>query len=207
MRLWVKLCGLRTEEEVQAALEAAADAVGFVLTASPRRVDLAQAARLASLVPEGTATVAVYHRPDPALIAETRRILDPHLYQAEPVALGPVPADQRLPVVVDGPELAERGASALASSAGMVLVDSAARGGTGRAPNWSRIADVPWKDGMVLAGGLDPANVAEAVIRVRPFGVDVSSGIERSPGEKDPLLMSRFVRAARDAPRRGEVLP
>jgi len=87
----------------------------------------------------------------------------------------------------------------------MVLVDSAARGGTGRASNWDRLAMLESANRLVLAGGLDARNVAEAVARIGPLGVDVSSGIETRPGEKDPDLMLEFVRAARGtAELRGE---
>jgi phosphoribosylanthranilate isomerase len=88
----------------------------------------------------------------------------------------------------------------------MVLVDSAAHGGTGHAPSWERVAAVDFRGRLILAGGLDADNVAEAVGLVRPFGVDVSSGIESAPGVKDPVRMRAFVEAARGAaspPRRG----
>ena len=79
----------------------------------------------------------------------------------------------------------------------MVLVDSAARGGTGLTPRWERLARLDGPGRLILAGGLDPDNVGEAVSLVRPFGVDVSSGIEKSPGVKDPKRMRAFVEAAR----------
>jgi phosphoribosylanthranilate isomerase len=207
MSLFVKLCGIRTESDVAGAIKAGANAVGFVLSASPRRVDISEAARLADLVSHEMLTVAVFHRPGPRLLAETGEVLDPDLYQAEPHTLVGVPADRMLPVVVDGPGLGDRVGEALERSArGMVLVDRAARGGTGRGPDWDRVAALESRDRVILAGGLTPDNVAEAVHRVRPLGVDVSSGIERAPGEKDPGLMIGIVAAARAAMERGEAV-
>ena len=111
-----------------------------------------------------------------------------------------ISADQLLPVVVDGESL-DRDYALAAGSAGreMVLVDSAARGGTGMAPRWERLARLDGPGRLILAGGLDPDNVSDAVSLVRPFGVDVSSGIEKSPGEKDPKRMRAFVEAARSS--------
>jgi phosphoribosylanthranilate isomerase len=79
------------------------------------------------------------------------------------------------------------------------LVDSAARGGTGRPVDWGRLAQVGTSAKMILAGGLNQENVAELVASVKPFGVDVSSGIEKALGEKDPERMRSFVTAARAA--------
>jgi phosphoribosylanthranilate isomerase len=81
----------------------------------------------------------------------------------------------------------------------MVLVDSAARGGTGHPPSWERLASVGFPGRLILAGGLGPANVADAIGLVRPFGIDVSSGIESTPGVKDPVKMRAFVETARGA--------
>lgn len=207
MSLFVKLCGIRTGSDVAAAIEAGADAVGFVLTPSPRRVDISEAARLAALVRHEMVTVAVFHRPGPRLLAETRAVLDPDLYQAEAHTLVGVPAERMLPVVADGPGLGNRiGEELERAERGMVLVDRAARGGTGLGPDLDRVAALESRDRVILAGGLTPDNVADAVHRVRPLGVDVSSGIERAPGEKDPGLMIGFVAAARAALETGEAV-
>jgi phosphoribosylanthranilate isomerase len=103
-------------------------------------------------------------------------------------------------VVVDGKSLeSELARAARLTTRDMVLVDSAARGGTGHRPSWERVAAVDFTGRLILAGGLDVDNVAEAVGLVRPFGVDVSSGVESAPGIKDPARMSAFVEAARGA--------
>lgn len=198
MSLLVKLCGIRTEADLAAAVEAGAGAVGFVLTPSPRMVTVAEAAALAACLPRHVLAVAVFHDPDRALLVETERRLAPDLFQAEPSALEGVDPDRVLPVVVDRPGVGRALAGVLERHA-RALVDSAARGGTGRTPDWGRIATLAGRERVVLAGGLTPDNVAEAVRLVGPLGVDVSTGIEHRPGEKDPGLMRRFVAAAREA--------
>jgi len=196
--LFVKLCGIRTPTELEVAIDAGADAVGFVLTSSPRQISLAQAASLMSLLPQSVLGVAVFHDPSPELLARTRTEVGPDLFQGEVGKLAGLPSDRLLPVVVDGPGLEGSLDRALdTTGSGMVLVDSAAKGGTGRASDWERLAALRSSSHVVLAGGLDPGNVGIAVSTVSPFGVDVSSGIEKALGEKDPDLIRAFVAAAR----------
>ncbi|HEU4916961.1 MAG TPA: phosphoribosylanthranilate isomerase [Acidimicrobiia bacterium] len=203
MTLFVKLCGIVDERHLEVAVEAGADAIGFVLTPSPRQVSLKRAARLRALLPDSVLGVAVFHDPSPALLRQALEVVGPDLLQSERSTLVGMPADRVLPVVVDGAGLE----SDLAGVAGhttreMVLVDSAARGGTGRPAGWKRLATLDFPGLLILAGGLDPENVADAVDLVRPFGVDVSSGVESSPGVKDPEKMRAFVVAAREAGRK-----
>ena len=102
--------------------------------------------------------------------------------------------------MVDGDDVARSIAAAGGRNRlGLVLVDSGFKGGTGIRTDWGRLADVANGSKLVLAGGLHPGNVALAISVVRPFGVDVSSGIESAPGEKDHDLMRAFVTAARAA--------
>jgi phosphoribosylanthranilate isomerase len=200
MRLFVKLCGIRNEVDLEAAVEAGADAVGFVLTASPRQVSLPQAAGLRRLLPDHVLAVAVFHDPTPELLRQADEEVAPDLFQSETSTLVGVPPARMLPVVVGGDDLGRDIELALGISSGeMIVVDSAARGGTGRASDWDRLSGLATPAKMILAGGLNPENVGEAVSTVRPFGVDVSSGVERSPGEKDPERMRAFVAAARSA--------
>ncbi len=200
MRLFVKLCGIRNEVDLEAAVEAGADAVGFVLTASPRQVSLPQATGLRRLLPDHVLAVAVFHDPTPELLRQADEEVAPDLFQSETSTLVGVPPARMLPVVVGGDDLGRDIELAMGISSGeMIVVDSAARGGTGRASDWDRLSGLATPAKMILAGGLNPENVGEAVSTVRPFGVDVSSGVERSPGEKDPERMRAFVAAARSA--------
>jgi phosphoribosylanthranilate isomerase len=207
MSLFVKLCGIRSQAELELAVEAGADAVGLVLTPSPRQVSLSQAGALIGLLPEHVLGVAVFHEPSIELIRRVEEEMRPDLFQANLGSLQGLAPDRILPVVVDNDNVEYSLQFALdATTREMALVDSAAKGGTGRAADWARLAGLARRDRMILAGGLSPANVGEAVSRVRPLGVDVSSGIESRPGVKDPELMLAFVRAARaGAESRGEM--
>lgn len=203
MSVFVKLCGIRTEADLETAVEAGADAVGFVLTPSPRRVSVAEAARLRAMLPPDVLGVAVYHDPSPGLVRRVEEEMSPDLHQSVASTLNEVARERVLPVVVDGEEVASELAGFGDDYQGMVLIDSRARGGSGLRPDWSRLSGVTTRARVVLAGGLDPWNVGEAISTVRPFGVDVSSGTEYSPGHKDPELMRAFVNAARAADLRG----
>jgi len=206
LSLFVKLCGLRTPQDVEAAIDAGANAVGFVMTESPRRVSVAEAAHLRSLLPARVLAVAVFHDPSRHLIEQVQSEMAPDLFQAEPRFLQGLPRSRILPVVAEGPDLAARSESALeVTDAGWVLVDSSARGGTGRRVAWDDLVSLPSRSRLVLAGGLTPDNVAEAVLTVRPGGVDVSSGVEQAPGAKDHGLMREFVIAARSVEFQDEV--
>lgn len=206
MSLFIKLCGLGTPADVEAAVGAGANAVGFVMTASPRQVSVAQAAFLRSLLPADVLGVAVFHDPSRRLVEQVERDVAPDLFQAEPGSLQGLPQSSILPVVAEGPDLSHRVEAALeVTGVGWVLVDSSARGGTGRRVAWDDLVSIPSRSRLVLAGGLAPHNVAEAVRSVRPGGVDVSSGVEQSPGVKDHQLMRAFVTAARSVESQDEV--
>ena len=196
---WVKVCGMRTVTDVEAAAEAGADALGLnLIPGTPRYLEVDDAARLAALsrVPSviltldarphellemlervGAAGVQPYgdHAPDAARAAATAGafVLRPHRVRG-PVDLGTIPAGQT--GLLDG-----------YSPDGL--------GGTGRqvAPEWLP----PPGSRYVLAGGLSPSNVAEAVSRHRPWGVDASSGLESAHGVKDPARIRSFVRNAK----------
>jgi phosphoribosylanthranilate isomerase len=198
MSLFVKLCGLTTAGDVEVAVEAGADAIGLVMTDSPRQLSLAQAAALRAMLPRELLAVAVFHSPSRDLLERVRDEVDPDLFQATPDALGGLEGSRTMPVVVDGPDFESRAASVLAQTgSARFLLDNASKGGTGQRVDWSRLAGTTFASQMVLAGGLRPGNVAEALRLVRPGGVDVSSGVERAPGVKDHALMKEFVRAAR----------
>jgi phosphoribosylanthranilate isomerase len=200
MTLFVKLCGIGNEGDLEVAVEVGADAVGFVLTPSPRQVSLDMAARLRAMLPDSVLGVAVFHDPSPELLRRAEEVLAPDLLQSEHTTLVGVDPGRALPVVVDGDVLeADLSRAVALTDRQMVLVDSASRGGTGHAPSWERIGAARFEGRLILAGGLSPENVAEAVALVRPFGVDVSSGVESSPGIKDATKMRAFVEQARGA--------
>jgi phosphoribosylanthranilate isomerase len=193
MRVFVKICGLTTPEGVAAAVKAGADAAGFVFSPSPREVTPAQARKLAAALPAGVRRVAVFRHPPPGWIT---RVLDEF------------PADWVQSDAADLPGVDLGGAEALPvfrSGAPLpallpdLLLFEGPDSGTGRVADWAAGAELAQRTRVILAGGLNPANLAEALATVRPWGVDVSSGVEASPGSKDPALVTAFVAAARRA--------
>lgn len=198
----VKICGLRRVLEVEAAVDAGADAIGFVFARSVRRVSPSEARPLVEAVPDGVDVVAVFRTPDPALLSEVLA-LGVDGVQADADWEPELPDDVYfLPALKDGPDLEARAAALpiLASGPGLrgaILVDGPAGGGTGIAADHARVAKVARSRAVVLAGGLRPDNVGACAERVRPFGVDVSSGVESEPGVKDPERIRAFLQAVR----------
>jgi len=192
VRPWVKLCGLRTVADVEAAVAAGADALGFVLAPSVRQVDEATAAQLLEAVPVGVLAVAVTRHPTPDELGIVDR-LPFDLLQGDATFTDALDLPY-WPVFPDGPDLADRiAADTRRGLWGTVLVDGPRGGGRGEPADWVRVArlDVP----VCLAGGLHAGNVAEAIRTAHPVAVDVSSGIEAERGVKDPARMRAFVDA------------
>lgn len=196
---WVKVCGLRRAPDVATAVEAGADAIGFVLAPeSPRFVSQAMARELAQNVPVLSVIVTVDFTPAQlreAVVATGVGGVQPHgKHQSEAAA-----AAQRDGLFVLYP-LAVRDRVDLSEvAAGQTpLLDTyrvGSHGGTGGSFDWALIPDS--RRPYVLAGGLGPSNVAEAIRRVGPWGVDASSDLESSPGVKDPKLIRAFVERVR----------
>jgi len=190
--MWIKLCGLTTVAAMDAALALRVDAVGFVFARSARRVSPVQAAQLARAARGRVLVVAVTRHPTQALIDEVLSVVRPDVLQADAAELAQLklPATlARLPVWRSAP-----GADAAIPPR---LLFEGAVSGSGVVADWSAAARLATRTQLVLAGGLEPANVAGAIAAVRPFGVDVSSGIESTPGVKSPAAIADFVTAAR----------
>lgn len=207
--LWIKICGLRTLEAVEAAVQAGANAVGFVFHAgSPRNIGVAAACELSRAVPAGIERVTVFLHPAQSLVDEVLAVVAPDWVQtdAEDLADLVLPAGQRvLPVLRGGGSRLSARTAAGSRDSGLRLPErclfESGTSGAGERADWSEAARLARATELVLAGGLDPGNVADAIRTVRPFGVDVSSGVERERGVKDPLRIHEFVRAAREAAR------
>jgi phosphoribosylanthranilate isomerase len=192
--LWVKICGLTTREAVEAACAAGADALGFVFTESSRRVSPEQARELTAGIPRHVLRVAVTRHPDQALVEEIAAVFRPQRLQADAADFATLSLPfglEPLPVLRDG----EVAANPLPD----LFLYEGADSGRGLPADWSRARELARQGGLILAGGLSAGNVAQAVARVRPYGVDVSSGVERAPGIKDRAQIEAFVAAARGA--------
>jgi len=203
----VKICGLTVPEEAAACARLGVWGIGVVLAESPRRVDVATAAAVMAVVPDGVARVGVFADTTVSEVAEAaRRVGLTHLQlygETDPAAARRATG---LPVMqgvrVDGPDALER---ARGSAADLVLLDAAVEGrhgGTGTPFDWGLVEEWPLGRPFGLAGGLRPETVAGAVVRLRPSLVDVSSGVERAPGRKDPGLVRAFLDAVASAGRR-----
>jgi len=193
--LLVKICGLRSPDAVAAAVAAGADALGFVFAESPRRVTPAEASRLCEDLPTDILRVAVMRHPSAADWDEVQAGFRPDWLQTDAGDFEALEIDadiRQMPVYRDTPELDEG-----AASGSPQLLFEAADSGRGRKPDWQRAARLAQSTRLMLAGGLDPDNVAAAIAAVRPWGVDVSSGVESRRGVKDCARIAAFVTAAR----------
>jgi phosphoribosylanthranilate isomerase len=202
----VKICGLTRPEDVALACELGAAWVGFNFAAeSPRRVDPASSRWLAEATAPGVARVGVFVDESPSLITEAVEAARLDLLQIHrSVGLAEAEAAPRplVAVVRVGTERPEAPAPALRALCRALLLDSrrdGAPGGTGETFEWDLVAGRDFGIPVLLAGGLSPENVEEAVRRVRPWGVDVASGVESAPGKKDAARMRRFFEAVRRA--------
>jgi len=190
-RVFVKICGITSEAAAAAALEAGADALGFVFAESPREVTPERALELAAHVPASVKRVAVLHHPPRALWQRVLNVFAPDWLQTDAEDLAEIELRSgcvALPVYRDG--------RAPQSPPARLLFEGA-KSGSGRTADWQQASALASRTQLILAGGLDASNVADAIRRVRPWGVDVSSGVEKRRGEKDPQMIHEFVARVR----------
>jgi phosphoribosylanthranilate isomerase len=203
-RTRIKICGLSQEADVAAAVEAGADAVGFALYAkSARHVSAARAGELARALPPFVTPVCLFVNAKPddihrALDLVPRAVLQFHGDETPAQCEAPRRSYIRAARMTESLALVDF-AHAFASASALLLdADVQGYGGGGKVFDWSLIpTSVPLP--LVLSGGLNPANVIDGVMRVRPWAVDVSSGVEASKGVKDAALIRRFCEAVREA--------
>jgi len=205
-RTRIKICGITNARDAQAAAALGADALGFVFAPSPRRIEPAQARPIVDALPPFVTPVGVFVDASQQAVAQAMEASGcrvAQLHGDEPPGLLPRlpwPAVKALRVRC----AADLEAIPTYAGAAAVLLDAYVEGragGTGVAFEWDLAAQAGrFGRPLILAGGLDPDNVAAAIARVRPFAVDVSSGVEARPGEKDHDRMARFVRAATQDP-------
>jgi len=199
--MFVKICGVTNEDDALFAIAMGADAVGFVFAPSPRQVAPQQVYDITRRLPPEILTVGVFRdeHPDRVLDIVNRaglKAVQLHGHES-PTMVAEVAAHVRwvIKAVVAGSVDARR---ADEFGTDLILVD-APNPGSGTVFDWSMVADLPDGPRYVLAGGLTPDNVGLAVAQVQPWGVDVSSGVERTPGRKDPLKVKAFIDRARAA--------
>lgn len=199
--MFVKICGLRTKDDVAAAVDAGADAVGFVFhPKSVRNIEPANAMNAAAGIPRHVQRVAVMRHPSNDEWQSVLRGFDPEVLQTDADDFESLDVPEHIecwPVhreKVTGPiRLSRKGP--------VTFLFEGAQSGAGETVDWVLAAEAARNGRMILAGGLDASNVAEAITTARPFGVDVSSGVESAPGVKDATLIREFVTAAKAAGR------
>lgn len=198
--MFVKICGLSTEEHVRVAVEAGADAVGFVFADSVRKVAPAHAAAISKSVPDTVKKVAVMLHPSAEELRSVLEEFEPDILQADVGGLAGLDIPKHIecwPVLRESSTITSFIVAVLQSSENFLF--EGPRSGSGETVDWDVAAKVAAQGEMILAGGLGVDNVGEAIETVRPFGVDVSSGVENAPGQKDPELIRKFIGAAKAA--------
>lgn len=235
---WIKICGTTNLEDARLAVEAGADALGFVFAESPRRVTPEQAREIITALPAEVEKVGVFvNETAPCIVqvAEQAGLTAIQLHGEEPLEVGRTIKlhglqGSRCPVIRSFPisnwlkdpnqrgvvgwdpmaaglvEMGPEGKTAVTRSFDAILLDSGSipkRGGTGMPFDWATgqffvSAMSPFAK-VIVAGGLNPSNIEEAISRLRPWGVDVVTGVECEPGKKDPQKVHAFVKAVRQA--------
>jgi phosphoribosylanthranilate isomerase len=219
--MWVKICANTNLEDTQLALDLGADAVGFVFAPSKRRVTPEQVGEITARLTGDGERIGVFHELEFEAIRDAVRVAGltgvqlhsqgkpalPGLLKSE---FGPaLTIAQTLHWVVDAENATEELLHRVEALEGAghvdrILIDSkvgSALGGTGHAFDWNAAANLFERAGlpMIVAGGLGPGNVTEAMERLKPWGVDVASGVESVPGKKDPERLRQFIERARAA--------
>jgi phosphoribosylanthranilate isomerase len=222
--MWIKICANTNLDDAQLAAELGADAVGFVFAQSPRQVTAAQVAQITPHLPEGLECVGVFpalKAEDIANAAQESGLTAVQLHggvslelvrQLDEIFNGQIKLIQTVHWQVDNgdtnaavlaQQLREIAATELVNR---VLIDSkvgSATGGTGVSFDWNAARTAFSEAGaglkLIVAGGLKPDNVADAIHRLNPWGVDVASGVEAEPGRKSPEKLAAFIRAARNS--------
>jgi phosphoribosylanthranilate isomerase len=192
--MWLKICGMTSPDAVTAALQARVDAIGFVFSPSVRRLEPEQAAQLAASARGRVSLIAVTVHPEQQLVDEILRVFQPDVLQTDLQDFDVLTLPDtllRLPVLRAG----------VGSGAALPrrMLFEGARSGSGEAADWNTASRLARMSELILAGGLNAHNVAAAIHAVRPYGVDVSSGVESEPGRKSAQMIAEFVEAARAA--------
>lgn len=203
-RTRIKICGLRRQEDVRAAVDLGVDALGLVFcAASPRHLEPEQARVLVREIPAFVSVVALFLDPEATLVESVLAEVEPELLQfhgRESAAFCAAFGRRYMKAIGmgEGAEPAQQQMQEHRGACAYVLDSHAPgeMGGTGQGFDWSRVPRQA-RERVVLAGGLHPGNVAEAVRTARPYAVDVSSGVESAPGIKSAAKMADFVRAVR----------
>lgn len=199
--MFVKICGITSEEDALLAVAMGADALGFIFAPSPRQVSPSKVREIVRRLPPEVLTIGVFRDELPSHVIDimkTARVYGAQLHGHEtPAMTHEVVKDVRFAIkaVVAGSVDARR---ANEFHTDVVLVDGV-QPGSGQLIDWSLLSEIPDSVLVMLSGGLTPENVTAGIQQVHPWGVDVCSGVEREPGRKDPIKLREFIATARAA--------
>ena len=208
MTVRIKICGITSEKDALAAADFGADALGFIFAPSPRRISTERARQIIEVLPPLVQTVGVFVNEDPHRVMSTAAVCGLDILQFhgdEPAAYcggfkGRVVKAVRLASRDDLPALSE-----YSDIVDCLLLDTYVEnkiGGTGVTFDWELAVEAKKHGRIILAGGLNPENIDGAIKKVRPYAVDASSGLERSPGVKDHGKMAQFIERVRQTANR-----
>ncbi|MBI4764906.1 MAG: phosphoribosylanthranilate isomerase [Deltaproteobacteria bacterium] len=197
----VKICGITNLEDALLATEMGADALGFIFAESPRRIDPAKAKTIIRSLPPLVKTVGVFVNEDPVRIKEIAStcgldLIQLHGGESPEISRNLMPHSIKAFRIQNERDL--ENIKRYQGAVRAILLDTFQKGkagGTGRTFDWAlavkaKETGIP----LIMAGGLGPENIQEAITTVKPYAVDVSSGIEKRPGKKDPVLMKQLMR-------------
>lgn len=199
--MFVKICGTTSEDDALLSVALGADALGFIFAPSPRQVTPALAGDIVKRLPPEILTIGVFRDQSPERIVE---IVNATGLRAAQLHGSETPEQtawirRRVPIVLKAlPAGDPKVARAAEYNAYAILLDAPSPG-SGQVFDWRLAEGVPPGERLVIAGGLNAENVADAIGQVRPWGVDVCSGVEAEPGRKDPRKLRAFIAAAREA--------
>ena len=199
--MFVKICGMTDVDDALLAVALGADAVGFVFAPSKRQIAPARARDIVARLPPETLSVGVFRneaRERVVDIANTNRLGAVQLHGDESIEDTKWIA-ARVPHVIKAVAAGSYQASIAAEFEAAAILLDAPSPGSGEVFDWQMADTMPLGLRLILAGGLTPDNVVEGIKRVKPFGVDDASGVELTPGRKDPTAMRRFIEAAKSA--------
>ena len=191
--MFVKICGLTDRAAIDAAIEAGADAIGFVFAESAREIEPERAHSLCDGIPADTIRVAVMHHPAPEHYARVVDTFDPDWVQTDAADFRTLPEESTARHIPVYRENETEGRNDFPQR----LLFEGRISGSGATADWTEARRIAGKTELILAGGLNIENVATAIERVRPFGVDVSSGVESERGKKDAKKIREFVARVR----------
>ena len=199
--MFVKICGITSEEDALLAVAMGADAVGFIFAPSRRQLTATAVRDIVRRLPPEILTVGVFRDEAPQRVVDIvhaagLRAAQLHGHETPDTTRW---VRARIPFVIQGFTAGDRNLDRADDyGADAILIDSDTPG-SGEVFDWSLAEGAPAGRRVVMAGGLDPDNVADAVRTVEPWGVDVATGVERSPGRKDAMKVKRFIERARAA--------